>query len=163
MEFVAEAPRNTNQPLLIQGFYSVASCVPQESHRRRVWLFLKFKKKREKNHVSHNTLKSILVKGQMMPSISFYRSPLSFYWYVYSEGNALCPLTLPTINNSLRSRDNRDIKKNICIASDLGGKPKDISDTIMGKGENNSSCALRGPTCPFGSVLGSCSRCGWVH
>lgn len=98
-----------------------------------------------KNGVAHNTLKPILVKGQMMPSITFYCSHLSIYWYVYSEGNALYPLSLPTINNSLRNWDNKDIKKNICIASYLGMKPKDISDTVMEKEENNSSHVLRLP------------------
>lgn len=48
--------------------------------------------------------KPILVTGQMIPSVSFYCSHLSFYWYVYCEENAFHPLTLLTINNSLRGQ-----------------------------------------------------------
>lgn len=38
-----------------------------------------------------------------------------------------------------------DIMKNICIASDLGEKPKDMSDIVMGEGENNSFHVLIWP------------------
>ena len=103
IEFITKGPCNTNQALLIQGFHGVthSSCV---CVAKEVASFFFIKVKEKKSSVAENTLKTILVKGQMMPSISFYCSHLSFYWYVYSEGNALYPLTLSTINNSLRSR-----------------------------------------------------------
>lgn len=67
------------------------------------------------------------------------------------------PSLFPNINNSLRSWDNKGIKKNICIASYLGMKPKDMSDIVKKKEENNSSHVV--PLVPFGSVLSPSSQC----
>lgn len=49
----------------------------------------------DQERIACSTLKPILVKGQMVPFISFYCCHLSFYWCVYAKGNAPYPCNQP--------------------------------------------------------------------